>query len=107
MFTIICFGILALIFLIIFIMSLFYEVYVDAFLLSLCFAFIVFGTIKSAINYSEKTIPNFVYRNDTYKIYQYKCSDNISVNIFKNDDDKFYLPESLLFVRCSGELDRK
>lgn len=63
--------------------------------------------IFATINYSTKTIPNFVYRTDSYKIYEYKCSDKIFVNTLKNDDDKFYLPESLLFVRCSGELDRK
>lgn len=107
MFTIIFLGILALICLISIIVCLFDEVYFEAFFASLCFAFMIFATIISAIDYSEKTIPNFVYRNDTYKIYQYKCSDNISVNTLKNDDDKFYLPESLLFVRCSGELDRK
>lgn len=81
--------------------------YADTFLLSIVGIFFTFISIITVINYSEKTIPDFVYRNDTYKIYQYKCSDNISVNTLKNDDDKFYLPESLLFVRCSGELDRK
>lgn len=79
------------------------------FSISTAIGFLLFSymTFDITTDYIQKYSPNFIYRTNSYKVLEYSCDDKPMVKVLENDNDLFYVPESLLIVRCTGEIERK
>lgn len=64
-------------------------------------------TFDITTDYLQKSSPKFVYRANFYKVFEYTCDDKPMVKVLENDNDLFFVPESLLIVRCTDEIERK
>jgi hypothetical protein len=58
-------------------------------------------------DYIQKSSPKVVYQTSLYKILEYTCDEKPMVKVLENNNDLFYVPESLLIVRCTNEIERK
>ncbi len=100
-------GIFGVMFLILTIFTIILKEYVISFLFSILFILWSYMIFDYTTDYIQKASPKFVYRTNSYKVLEYSCDDKPMVKVLENDNDLFYVPESLLIVRCTDEIERK
>lgn len=107
MIGIIAIGIIAAILLILTIASISVKEYAVSILLAIFFGFWLYMLFDYTTDYIQKSSPKVVYQTASYKIFEYKCDEKPMVKVLEYDNDLFYVPESLLIVRCTNEIERK
>lgn len=100
-------GIFVVVFLILTIIAIILKEYVISFLFSILFILWSYIIFDYTTDYLQKSSPKVVYQTDSYKVLEYKCDEKSMVKVLENDNDRFYIPESLLIVRCTDEIERK
>lgn len=83
------------------------QEYVVSVLLGVLFLYLSYMTFYITTDYLQKSSPKVVYQTDSYKVLEYKCDEKSMVKVLANDNDLFFVSESLLIVRCTEEIERK
>ena len=107
MIGIIAIGIIAAILLILTIITIILKEYVVSFLLSILVILWSYMLFDITTDYIQKSSPKVSYQTNSYKVFEYTCDEKPMVKVLENNNDLFYVPESLLIVRSTNEIERK
>lgn len=107
MFLISFIGIFVVMFLILTIITIILKEYLASFLISILVILWSYFLFDVTTDYIQKSSPKVVYQTASYKVLEYKCDEKPMVKVLEYDNDLFYVPESLLIVRCTNEIERK
>ena len=107
MFGIIAVGIIVAFLLILTIGSIHMKEYAVSILVGIFFVFWSYILFEYTTDYIQKSFPKVAYQTASYKVLEYTCDEKPMVKVLEYNNDLFYVPESLLIIRCTEEIERK